>query len=1123
MQPNFTLKKSGSFLRPMPMFFILCCLFAGNINAQQFINGNLSTGSPNSVGVAAPAGFTWSEMQAGTNIIGFNANTGAGLSVADNFTIGCGTWTVNKVTVFAYSTGFVGTVSPFTDIRIAIYNTNPNTNPAPIFGDRTTNRFLASSTASMYRVVPGASATTRQVWKIEAAIPALVLNPGSYWIEYSVGGPASNFCPPSTVLGTTTQPGNNAQQRANTGVWTALVDAGPQDMPFIVDYTAAPCAGTPVPGNTIASTASACAGINFNLSLQNCTPGAGITYQWQRASAVGGPYTNIPGATGITLSISQTAATFYRSNVSCGTNIGTSTPVQVLLNAPSNCYCAPSYTNGCSGFGDFIANVTLATLNNNSACSIPPFTYYSAVAAPTLIHGAIYPVSISFGPDVDQFARIWADWNQDGDFVDAGESIGVSGNGGANGTVIINMTIPTTATLGTTRFRVRGGDDAAPTAAQSCGASNSTFGEAEDYNINIAPCVQGVFTSQASSASIQCSGNASFSVTTTGSALTYQWQQRLTAASPWTTVSNGGVISGATTTNLALTNVPVTMDRYQYRAVMVGPCTSIDFSAPVTLTVAPLVATVSPAAATICAGSIQQLSITNASSPSTAVFPSGTINIPILDGNVTGINHTIAVAGIPAGAVVSNIGVRLNIRHDYVADLEIVVRAPNGNRLNLCDLIGGQNNPGVNFTNTFINSTATASLLSGTAPWTGSFRPDAIPGPTGGFGVPAGPTGFLPNVTSFAGLTSILNGNWTIAMYDAGPPDPGVLNNWSLEVTYGAPAAGVWTATAPNTMFTDALATVPYVAGSLATSIYVKPTASASYSVVYSTSTPCTSAPTTIPVTVINPVTALVNPVNTAACVGNNASFSVRAGGGGPFTYQWQVSTDAGVNFTNVAGATASSLTLAGVTSTMNNNRYRAAITAAPCVGATNSTSATLTVNPLPVVTLTASDLSLAPGQTSLITAVSNPQTPNFVWQLNGVTLTGVTGNTFTANVDRQGSYVVTATTPAPAGCTSSAALAGKLTIGAEASDKLWIYPNPTPGAFQVRLYYSGLLTERRKVSIFNSTGQLIQEKEFTLDNITSSYLRMDFDLSALAAGTYIVKVNNLNTEKIVTGLVIVQ
>ena len=1113
MQPNFTLKKIGSSLRPLPMLLILCCLFAGKINAQQFINGNLSTGSPNSVGVAAPAGFTWSEMQAGANTIGFSANAAGGLSIADNFAIGCGTWTVNKVTVFAYSTGFVGTVSPFNDIRIAIYNTNPNTNAAPIFGDRTTNRFLASTTASMYRVTPGASATTRQIWKIEAVIPALVLNPGNYWIEWSIGGPASIFCPPSTVIGTTTQPGNNAQQRNNTGAWTALVDAGPQDMPFFLDYTATPCAGTPVPGNTIASTASACLGINFNLSLQNCTPGAGITYQWQRASALSGPYTTIPGATAITLAISQAAATFYRCNVTCGANTGTSTPVQVLMNSPTNCYCAAGAT---SLTFEKISNVTFGTINNNST-STAGYENFTTLST-NMVLGQTAPISVTLagGFSTDQVV-VWIDYNQDGDFFDSGETVGSSFGPGPHS---VNVTIPATAAVGPTRMRVRLLDTDFNT-ADPCG--NTSFGQVEDYTINIAPCVQGTFTTQPSSASIQCSGNASFSVTTTGAALTYQWQQRLTAASPWTTVSNGGVFTGATTTNLVLTSVPVTMDGYQFRVVMVGPCTSPDFSAPVTLTVAPLVATVSPASATICAGSLQQLSLTNASSPTTAVFPSGTVNITIPDGNVTGINHTIAVAGIPAGAVVSRIGVRLNITHGYVADLEIVVRAPNGNRLNLCDLIGGQNNPGANFTNTFINSTATASLSSGTPPWNGSFRPDAIPGPAGGFGVPAGPTGFLPTVTSFAGLTSILNGNWTIAMYDAGPPDVGVLNNWSLEITYGAPAAGVWTATAPNTMFTDALGNIPYVAGSLATSIFVKPTANASYSVVYATSTPCTSAPTTIPVTVINPVTSVVNPVNTAACVGNNASFSVSAGGGGPFTYQWQVSTDAGVTWTNVAGATASTLTLSGVTATMNNNRYRAAITAAPCVGATNSGSATLTVNPLPTVTLTAADLSLAPGQTTLITAVSNPATPNFVWQLNGVTLTGVTGNTFTANVDRLGDYVVRATTLAPAGCTSSASSAGKLTIGAEASDQLWIYPNPTPGAFQVRLYYSGLLTERRKVSIFNSTGQLIQEKQFTLDNITSSYLRMDFDLSALAAGTYIVKVNNLNTEKIVSGLVIVQ
>ena len=36
-------------------------------------------------------------------------------------------------------------------------------------------------------------------------------------------------------------------------------------------------------------------------------------------------------------------------------------------------------------------------------------------------------------------------------------------------------------------MRIRGGDDAQMTSAQACGATNSTWGEAEDYLVNIVP------------------------------------------------------------------------------------------------------------------------------------------------------------------------------------------------------------------------------------------------------------------------------------------------------------------------------------------------------------------------------------------------------------------------------------------------------------------------------------------------------------------------------------------------------------------------------------------------------------------------------------------------------------
>ena len=54
-----------------------------------------------------------------------------------------------------------------------------------------------------------------------------------------------------------------------------------------------PCAGTPNPGNTISSTNLVCSTSSvFTLSLQNQTPGAGITYNWQSAPSASGPWTN---------------------------------------------------------------------------------------------------------------------------------------------------------------------------------------------------------------------------------------------------------------------------------------------------------------------------------------------------------------------------------------------------------------------------------------------------------------------------------------------------------------------------------------------------------------------------------------------------------------------------------------------------------------------------------------------------------------------------------------------------------------------------------------------------------------------------------------------------------------
>ncbi len=252
----------SNFKLPLLGFAAATFLFGAEAYAQPYINGNLSTGSVSKSGVSAPAGYTWSEVQ---NIPGeavSNATTGVGAQiaetggnrVADNFIVPAGeTWTISKMTFYAYQTGYAGTTSPFTDIRVRIQNAAPNSGSSMIvFGDLTTNVMTATSDAMIYRIpnttTPAgtAPAMNRKIWKIEATVNA-ILSEGNYWVEWqqlATGG--SNFSPPSTVIDVRTMPGYNALQwLGDTSVWNPLVDTGNPataddvalDMPFKIDYT----------------------------------------------------------------------------------------------------------------------------------------------------------------------------------------------------------------------------------------------------------------------------------------------------------------------------------------------------------------------------------------------------------------------------------------------------------------------------------------------------------------------------------------------------------------------------------------------------------------------------------------------------------------------------------------------------------------------------------------------------------------------------------------------------------------------------------------------------------------------------------------------------------------------
>ena len=98
----------------------------------------------------------------------------------------------------------------------------------------------------------------------------------------------------------------------------------------------------------------------------------------------------------------------------------------------------------------------------------------------------------------------------------------------------------------------------------------------------------------------------------------------------------------------------------------------------------------------------------------------------------------------------------------------------------------------------------------------------------------------------------------------------------------------------------------------------------------------------TLTVGVSNYVAVTRNPISQIASAGNPVTF-VAAGSGLPTpTVQWQVSTDAGVTFSDLSGATSTTLTF---TTTQNENGYAYRAVFTNSAGTATSTPATLTVN----------------------------------------------------------------------------------------------------------------------------------------------------------------------------------
>jgi hypothetical protein len=261
------------------------------------------------------------------------------------------------------------------------------------------------------------------------------------------------------------------------------------------------CDAPPAANTTLSSASDVCSGANFTLSLQNSYPFSGITYQWESADDAAFTVNVTQLGTSTTQVTNQTSSKYYRCVVTCTNPGGGPTPsAPVLVDLiTDNCVCAvyPAFyaTSAADTEMDSVYVGTLVQGVSTCATAAPGTgsiaarysNWTGSIAAVNLFQGEVVPFRLRSGTCGGNFTnafQIFIDYNQDGDWLDAGEMTyetpaEVAQPHIATGT----FTVPGSAPLGITRMRVVNVEDWV--SGTNFAQTNYTWGESEDFCVNI--------------------------------------------------------------------------------------------------------------------------------------------------------------------------------------------------------------------------------------------------------------------------------------------------------------------------------------------------------------------------------------------------------------------------------------------------------------------------------------------------------------------------------------------------------------------------------------------------------------------------------------------------------------
>ncbi|MCG3167509.1 MAG: hypothetical protein POELPBGB_03301 [Bacteroidia bacterium] len=505
--------------------------------------------------------------------------------------------------------------------------------------------------------------------------------------------------------------------------------------------------------------------------------------------------------------------------------------------------------------------------------------------------------------------------------------------------------------------------------------------------------------------------NAVFSVSASGTGLTYQWQ--VNTGGGFVGIFNGGVYSGATTNTLNITGFTSGMDGYQYRCIVTGTvnCTSNTISnyATLTETTSPNVIT-QPVSQNICEGDNAVFIAAATGSGLTYQWQedsgSGFANITNGGAYSGATSATLTVSGVTAGmngnqyqCIISGSicvnssttnAVALNITTSpYLSQQPVDVYVCPSDPASFSVSVQGtgityqwQVNNGSGFTNIInggVYSGATTSTLNISGVFTNmdGFQYQCVVSGTFCSGTSTSQVATIylngapvitldPSDTQYCegdNATFVVNANGTGLSYQW------QVNNGSgwVDLVNGFNYSGVNSSTL-------SLSGIPLSFDGNQYQVIVSGTINCS-----GTSTSAVATLTENPAPFISS-----QPVDAFICDGGNAVFNVTANGTG-LTYQWQENTGGGfadiVDGGQYSGANTASLTISGVNSGMDGYQYQVLINGTICTATATSVTVTLNSSTAPVVTAQPADVQVCPGDAASFSVSASGSNLSYQWE----------------------------------------------------------------------------------------------------------------------------------------------